>query len=548
MNLITFVILIIFAVIILIMVTTSVNVDIKFLMGKFNFTFFDITPVTGFLLSYIRLVLSYTNFKAEIFKNDKEKEIPIFGTIYRPKIYILTNLMIQIINLVFYLGILILIESGLLDKCFNNLKVKLIRENNVTFSNPQPSPIIYDGNDIPEIIQAEINSRDEINRNHLQRNNIVLLKENNKYIENEINKINKEKNNKLTVKLIGLKKTYWACCKKNVRAINNLYLGLENNEKFGLLGFNGSGKTTTFKTITKEILYDSGSIYLFGKNTETQYSEIKNSIGYCPQENPIFDYLKVREIISFYLDLKSVKESPESICQQFGLSNFLDTYCVNLSGGNKRKLSFAIALMCKPKLLLLDEPSTGVDPESRRIMWKNILNLNKNENQFNMILTTHSMEEAEVLCNTVSWLKSGNFLSIGNPEKLKIALSAGYKLNFKIIQLSQDINEDNFEKALDKVSNDVKQFNLFINNIRMIGNIKPYIIEFEKVVNMIKDKCLEITIIRINNDFSFELNIKIIKEKQSELFIQVLDMKNTNPLLSEISISMESLENILTKL
>ena len=82
----------------------------------------------------------------------------------------------------------------------------------------------------------------------------------------------------------------------------------------------------------------------------------------------------------------------------------------------------------------------------------------------------------------------------------------------------------------------------------MIGNIKPYIIEFEKVVNMIKDKCLEITIIRINNDFSFELNIKIIKEKQSELFIQVLDMKNTNPLLSEISISMESLENILTKL
>ena len=546
LNLITFVILIIFAVIIIILATTDTKVDITFLMGKFNFTFFDITPVTAFLLSYIRLVLSYTIFKAEIFKNDKEREISIFGTIYRPKIYILTNLMIQLINLVFYLGLLILIESGLLNKCLNNLKVKLIRENNVTFSNPQPSPIFYNEN---EIIEGEINSRDEINKNHLRKNNIYLLKDNNnKYIESEINKINNDKNNKLTIKLIGLKKTYWACCKKNIRAINNLYLGLENNEKFGLLGFNGSGKTTTFKTITKEILYDSGSIYLFGKNTETQYSEIKNSIGYCPQENPIFDYLKVREIITFYLDLKSVKESPESICEQFGLSNFLDTYCVNLSGGNKRKLSFAIALMCKPKLLLLDEPSTGVDPESRRIMWKNILNLNKNESQFNMILTTHSMEEAEVLCDTVSWLKSGNFLSIGNPEKLKIALSAGYKLNFKFVLLSQDINEDNFEKALDKVSNDIKQFNLFINNIRMIGNIKPYIIEFEKVVNSIKDKCLEITIIRINNDFSFELNIKIIKEKQSELFIQVLDMKNTNPLLSEISISMESLENILTKL
>ena len=95
--------------------------------------------------------------------------------------------------------------------------------------------------------------------------------------------------------------------------------------------------------------------------------------------------------------------SVESICAKFGLSKYLDTYTVNLSGGNKRKLIFAIALMNKPRLLLLDEPSTGVDPESRRIMWRNINELSNTGHQYNMILTTHSMEEAEVLCDRVSW-------------------------------------------------------------------------------------------------------------------------------------------------
>jgi len=108
------------------------------------------------------LVLSYTIFKAEIFKNDKEREIPIFGTIYRPKIYILTNLMIQVINLVFYGGILILIESGLLNKWFNILRIKLMRENNVTFSNPQQAQSInYNSN---EIIKDDPTSKDEINK------------------------------------------------------------------------------------------------------------------------------------------------------------------------------------------------------------------------------------------------------------------------------------------------------------------------------------------------------------------------------------------------
>jgi ABC-type multidrug transport system ATPase subunit len=394
----------------------------------------------------------------------------------------------------------------------------------------------------------EVNADNNIiNNNNINNDN----NNNNPHVQNEINKINNDFENRLTTKIIGLKKTYWQCCKKNVRAINNLYLGLENNEKFGLLGFNGSGKTTTFKSITKEILFDSGDIILFGYNNKTQFTKIRQSIGYCPQENPLFEYMKVKEIIQFYLELKGVDESVQNICDNFGLGQYLETYCVNLSGGNKRKLSFAISLMCKPKILLLDEPSTGVDPESRRIMWKNIMELTKKTDHLNMILSTHSMEEAEVLCDTVSWLKSGNFLSIGNPEQLKIKLSAGYKLHIKFIQLSQDqniINEKIEDQFLQQISSNIKGLNNHYEFIKQKTSIKPYLNELVNVIESIKDKCSEITLQKINKDLSFDFNIHVLKERQSLLFAQVLDMKNVNNLLSEISISMESLENILTKL
>ena len=166
-----------------------------------------------------------------------------------------------------------------------------------------------------------------------------------------------------------------------------------------------------------------------------------------------------------------------------------------------------------------------------------------------MILSTHSMEEAEVLCDTVSWLKSGNFLSIGNPEKLKITLSAGYKLHIKFIKLSQNsLNEEIDENYLEEVSSKINGLNAYVEFIKNTPDIQPCLKELVNIIEEIKDKSSELTLIRINKDLSFEFNIHVIKEKQSELFILVLNMKNINNSLSEISISMESLENILTKL
>ena len=168
-----------------------------------------------------------------------------------------------------------------------------------------------------------------------------------------------------------------------------------------------------------------------------------------------------------------------------------------------------------------------------------------------MILSTHSMEEAEVLCDTVSWLKSGNFLSIGNPEKLKITLSVGYQLHIKFIQLSQNeniINEEIDDEFLQEMSSNIKGLNTCYEFIKNNPLIKPCLNELVKVIESIKDKSSDLTLQAINKDFSFDFRIHVLKEKQSELFIQVLDMKNVNKQLSEISITMDSLENILTKL
>ena len=153
---------------------------------------------------------------------------------------------------------------------------------------------------------------------------------------------------------------------------------------------------------------------VFGNDNKKEFNKIRTKIGYCPQIPPLFDYIKVKEIIQFYLNLKECDENVETISKKYNLDKYLDMYCINLSEGNKKKLTVAISLMNYPKLLLLDDPLCGVDPISKRIIWNNIKDLSNNGNIFNMILITHSIEEAEILCDRISWFKSGNFVCIGN--------------------------------------------------------------------------------------------------------------------------------------
>ena len=552
----------------------------------FFITPFELTPITsfGFALYRVgRLTLDKYYYKPYISQNE-----PYLLIIYHTCYFIIQFFIWSFILLSFEKGCLV----NLKRKCFTCFCLKrkyefatsipindgYIIQPTINTFHSQKNNYINNSNSIFNINDVSINNslnfnnindeiNDEINTNSSLNNNInePLLIENDINKELEVNefvyKQMKIVNNNLdlTTKISGLTKTFCFCCKKNLRAVNNLYLGLERNEKFGLLGFNGSGKSTIFKCITNEIYYDSGEISLFGYNTKSSFNDLRKITGYCPQENPLFEFLTVRETLNFYKSLKKSEETIENICSKFGIEKYIDKYCVDLSGGNKRKLTFAIALMNYPKILLLDEPSTGVDPENRRIMWKNINELSKNE--YNMILTTHSMEEAEVLCDTVSWLKSGNFICFGNPEQLKILYSTGYKLHIKFRddKIYINIKEGKYENKnlcdlnvqggvfINGLLNQIQNYN-FIGGNYNYYHLGFYVDSLYNILFLIRDKCDKISVKEIGKDYSFELNIIVKKEKQSELFHQILNMKTTNEIINEIHINMESLENILTNL
>jgi len=188
---------------------------------------------------------------------------------------------------------------------------------------------------------------------------------------------------------------------------------------------------------------------------------------------------------------------------------------VHLSGGNKRKLNFAIALMNYPKIVLLDEPSTGVDPESRRIMWKCINSLHEYNKSYNMILSTHSMEEAEILCDKIGWMKNGNFICIGNPEKLKLKFSEGYYLLIKFNKTKADHNNLlNFNSVENYDENDAI---LYRHIYSKLDNLLGYINKFCDRIK-IKDR----------REHSFEIIINVSPNNQGILFSTLLSLKVYN--------------------
>ena len=538
------------------------------LFSPWLITYYEICPISSLYYALIRILLAFFFEKQEI------KE---FKNVPPPSKLILIHSIYLFCESLFWGLLLILAENKLLNKLFQKCIQKCCSSKEYEFSTEQPviDPYLTINNNItsnnnnqynmniisnnnnqnsllPDYnnsINQNTNSQNILDNNlesplinnvPINNNNIQVI---NPYIQNEIKKLNENPN--LTTKIINLTKTYFKCCKKSLRAVNNLYLGLEANEKFGLLGFNGSGKSTTFKCITNELIYEEGLINLFGNNTLNSFENIRTIIGYCPQENPLFDFLTVKQTLEFYKSLKKSKISINEICQKFNLEKYINKYCINLSGGNKRKLTFAISLMNYPRILLLDEPSTGVDPESRRIMWKNINELSNNQNQYNMILITHSMEEAEILCDNVSWLRSGNFICIGNPEELKIKFTSGYNLHIKFIE--QKLN--NHFSDIKKLSSIGIEGGIFIDNYTIQNQILiKYVNELYHVLIEFKDLCEKIKINQIGSDFSFDLIIYVKKDKQGELFSNILNMKEENDKLSEISINIEPLENILTKL
>ena len=220
-------------------------------------------------------------------------------------------------------------------------------------------------------------------------------------------------------------------------AVSNLSFGIAAGECFGLLGVNGAGKTTTFEMLTGEKAITAGSVHIKGMELSGNLQKIRQHIGYCPQYDGLVSSLTGRESLAMFARLRGVPETKiadlvESAIGALALTKFADQCSGTYSGGNKRKLSTAIAIIGAPDIIFLDEPTSGMDPKSRRFLWNVLLAIRRSGKI--IILTSHSMEECEALCSKVVIMKAGQFQCIGSPQHLKSKYGSGYSVTARLEQ------------------------------------------------------------------------------------------------------------------
>ena len=238
--------------------------------------------------------------------------------------------------------------------------------------------------------------------------------------------------------LVNQIRKVFASSKSNFKvAVDSVSFAIPNGECFGLLGINGAGKTTTFKMLCGEIAPTSGSIQIAGYSLNENLSKIRENIGYCPQFDSLLDLLTAREHLELFAALKGI---PSNLSQklidkklnEMNLKPFEHITAGTYSGGNKRKLSVALAMLGNPPIVFLDEPSTGMDPEARRFMWNVISRISSERKKSSIILTTHSMEEAEALSNRIAIMVNGSFQCLGSIQHIKQKFGRGYELEIKM--------------------------------------------------------------------------------------------------------------------
>uniref|UniRef100_H2YP12 ABC transporter domain-containing protein n=1 Tax=Ciona savignyi TaxID=51511 RepID=H2YP12_CIOSA len=238
------------------------------------------------------------------------------------------------------------------------------------------------------------------------------------------------------------KKSIINCKKKEPEvAVKSLSLSVYPGEVFGLLGPNGAGKTTAINTITADFAPTKGQV-----NIQSNLSQVFQEMGYCPQDNPLWEEITLREHLEIYataqgLSKQVVPAAAERCIKALGVEEHAHKRAKFLSGGTKRKVCFAIAMIGNPQVVLLDEPSTGMDPKTKRFMWNTISSAFEGSNR-GAILTTHYMDEADALCSRVGIMVKGQLQCLGSTQHLKNKFGQGYSLELKVQQHVDTNNQD----------------------------------------------------------------------------------------------------------
>jgi ABC-2 type transport system ATP-binding protein len=223
-----------------------------------------------------------------------------------------------------------------------------------------------------------------------------------------------------------LRKTYDG----KVEAVRGLSLSIEPGECFGLLGPNGAGKTTTIEILEGLLAPTSGVVQILGRSWQDNPRELREHIGISLQETRLSEKLTVRETVDLFASFYREPRSPDEVLAQLQLTEKADSWVGKLSGGQRQRLAVATALVANPQLLFLDEPTTGLDPQSRRQLWDIVRNFQRSGGT--VLLTTHYMDEAERLCDRLAIIDHGQVIAEGSPSDLIHRLGGHHVVEFSV--------------------------------------------------------------------------------------------------------------------
>mgnify|MGYP003950555585 CR=1 FL=1 len=279
----------------------------------------------------------------------------------------------------------------------------------------------------------------------------------------------------------NLNKIYTRKNSNSIKALNNLNLDVNEGEIFGLLGPNGAGKTTFINILGGTVIKTSGKVNVQGFDLDKDPRQVRASIGIVPQEinlDPFFSPRKILELQAGLYGIKKKDRITETILKMVSLNNQADSYARSLSGGMKRRLLMAKALVHQPPIIILDEPTAGVDVDLRKNLWKNVKLLN--DSGVTIILTTHYLEEAEKMCDRIGILNKGNLVALDTTKNLlnriqtkKVIFKTNKKIEIK----------DEILKSLKIIHN--KDYELYVS-------YEKNKIKIEEIINLIKTKNVEI--------------------------------------------------------
>ena len=236
----------------------------------------------------------------------------------------------------------------------------------------------------------------------------------------------------VAIRCRDLKKNY----EGKVEAVRGLNLEVFEGECFGLLGPNGAGKTTTIEILEGLLRATSGEVEIFGYRWREHPQELREMLGISLQETRLSEKLTVRETVELFASFYRRPRSATDVLEEMSLTEKADSWVGKLSGGQKQRLAVATALVANPRILFLDEPTTGLDPQSRRQLWETIRNFQKQGGT--VLLTTHYMDEAERLCDRLSIIDHGLVIAEGTPGDLIQRLGGQHMIEFAVAENGTD--------------------------------------------------------------------------------------------------------------